>query len=149
MNGEDEILDRLPHQSPFRFVTALTTLEPGVAGVGEWSIRGDEDFFKGHFPGDPIVPGVLLAESLAQLAGLTQFADQPPSNVVVRLAHVDIKFAATVTPPAVVSLHAKLVRTMSTLSLFEVRATCGGVPVAVGTLTLSVGVEKDKESVAL
>src|SRR5436190_14580111 len=77
MSDINVILDRLPHKPPFRFVTALTMLEPGVTGMGDWSIRGDEEFFRGHFPGEPIVPGVLLAESLAQLAGLTQFADQP------------------------------------------------------------------------
>src|SRR4051812_45214436 len=107
MSDDQSILDRLPHQPPFRFITTFKALEPGVAGRGEWSIRGDEDFFKGHFPGEPLVPGVLLVESLAQLAGLTRFSDQPKANEDVRLTHVDIRFDAPVTPPAVVLLHAR------------------------------------------
>lgn len=147
MKDDHAILDHLPHQPPFRFITTFHALEPGVTGRGEWSIRGNEDFFKGHFPGEPIVPGVLLAESLAQLAGLTRFSDQPPANPVVRLAHVDIRFDATVTPPAVLSLHASLIRTIATLSIFQVRATCGGTTVARGTLTLSIGEKWKKECV--
>jgi 3-hydroxyacyl-[acyl-carrier-protein] dehydratase len=148
MRLDHSILDWLPHQPPFRFITTFKVMKPGVSGRGEWSIRGDEDFFKGHFPGQPIVPGVLLAESLAQLAGLTRFSDQPAAGTAVRLAHVNMKFDATVTPPALISLHASLIRTMATLSLFEVQATSGEITVASGTLTLSIGEKKDKESVA-
>src|SRR5436190_24316332 len=109
MTIDTAMLERLPHQPPFRFVTRLTAHERGVAADGEWEINGDEDFLQGHFPGEPIVPGVLLAESLTQLAGLMLASDEPNGNAVIRLGQVDVKFDARVTAPAVVSLHANLV----------------------------------------
>ena len=63
-------IGRLPHRKPFLFVSGIEALRTGESGIGIWSVRGDEDFFTGHFPGSPVLPGVLIAEGLAQLAGL-------------------------------------------------------------------------------
>ena len=65
----------LPHGTEFRFVDRLTSLEPGVRGEAEYTVRGDEPFLRGHFPGDPLMPGVLLVEALAQLAGVVAQSD--------------------------------------------------------------------------
>jgi 3-hydroxyacyl-[acyl-carrier-protein] dehydratase len=68
-------LDALPHGPEFRFVDCLLALDPGRSGTGEYRVRGDEPFLRGHFPGDPLVPGVLLAEAVAQLAGVVAQSD--------------------------------------------------------------------------
>src|SRR6185436_19856150 len=65
----------LPHGPEFRFVDRLLSLEPGKNGTGEYVVRGDEPFLKGHFPGQPIFPGVLLVEAAAQLAGVIAQSD--------------------------------------------------------------------------
>lgn len=70
-----DALNRLPHGPEFRFVDRLTCLEPGRTGTGELTIRGDASFLKGHFPGEPIMPGVLLVEAIAQLAGVVAQSD--------------------------------------------------------------------------
>ena len=137
MNDLGRIADYLPHRAPFRFVSTVTNLEAGVAGSGTWCITGDEDFFKGHFPGEPVVPGVLLAESLAQLAGLVGFADHAAQGVRVRLARVDVKFTSQVKPPAVVVLWAMRGRSIGSLAQFEVSARSGDKTVASGTITLA------------
>ncbi|MDP1662858.1 MAG: 3-hydroxyacyl-ACP dehydratase FabZ family protein [Phycisphaerales bacterium] len=131
------VLDNLPHRKPFRFVTSVELLEPGVRAVATWCVKGDEDFFAGHFPGDPVVPGVLLAESLAQLSGLVAFSGRPVEARAARLAQVSIKFQMSVSPPADVRLESSLARQMAGLALFDVRALVGDSLAATGTLVLA------------
>src|ERR1041384_6746090 len=70
-----EVLTTLPHGPEFRFVDKLLSLEPGKSGVGEYTVRGEDIFLRGHFPGEPIFPGVLLVEAGAQLAGTVAQSD--------------------------------------------------------------------------
>src|ERR1041385_4919093 len=70
-----QALRYLPHGPEFRFVDRLLALDPGKSGVGEYLMRGDEPFLKGHFPGHPLFPGVLLIEAAAQLAGVVAQSD--------------------------------------------------------------------------
>ena len=65
----------LPHGAEFRFLDRLLELDPGKSGVGEYRVRGDEPFLRGHFPGEPLMPGVLLVEATAQLAGVVAQSD--------------------------------------------------------------------------
>ena len=62
--------DLLPHRPPFLLVDEIVELQPGERCVALWRLSGDEDFFAGHFPGRPTLPGVLMVEALAQTAGL-------------------------------------------------------------------------------
>src|SRR3954451_23895643 len=68
-------LNSLPHGPEFRFLDRLTALDPGETGAGEYRLRGDEPFLRGHFPGQPLMPGVLLVEAAAQLAGVVAQSD--------------------------------------------------------------------------
>src|SRR5580700_6795998 len=68
----------LPHGPEFRFVDRLLSLTPGKEGVGEYRVRGDEYYLRGHLPDEPILPGVLLVESAAQVAGMV--AQEDPAN---------------------------------------------------------------------
>jgi 3-hydroxyacyl-[acyl-carrier-protein] dehydratase len=70
-----QALVHLPHGPEFRFLDRLVALDPGVSGVGEYTVRGDEPFLRGHFPGAPLFPGVLLVEAAAQLAGVVAQSD--------------------------------------------------------------------------
>lgn len=127
----------LPHRSPFLFVSSIESLGNG-RGEGRWLVRGDEDFFAGHFPGNPVLPGVLLAESLAQLSGLVAFAnDGAGAARAARLAQVNVKFPSGVVPPAEVHLYSTLAKEMDGLFLFDVRAEVVGVVMAQGSVVLS------------
>ena len=82
MSAPPEILQRamnsLPHGPEFRFVDRMTRLTPGKAGVGEYRVRGDEFYLRGHLPGEPLLPGVLLVEAGAQVAGMV--AQEDPAH---------------------------------------------------------------------
>ncbi|MFN0132585.1 MAG: 3-hydroxyacyl-ACP dehydratase FabZ family protein [Phycisphaerales bacterium] len=145
-------IDRLPHREPFRFLSELTELSTGIAGAGLWRITGGEAFFTGHFPGDPVVPGVLIAEALAQLSGLVGLHVEPgpigenaagpttrggPAVRGGRLVHVDLRFDRGVKPPATIELRSALARELGPLRMFDVAASVDGQRVARGTLTLA------------
>jgi 3-hydroxyacyl-[acyl-carrier-protein] dehydratase len=68
--------DILPHRPPFLFVDEITALTPGESASGLWRLTGTEAFFRGHFPGRPLLPGVLMVEAMAQLGGIALLTDE-------------------------------------------------------------------------
>lgn len=126
-------ISRLPHGPEFRFVSSVREIDPGRAAVGAWNVRGDEFFLAGHFPGRPIVPGVLIGEALAQIAGIAASDATTRGGVLARL---DVKFLAPVAPPASIELYATLDRREGAVAQFEVAASVSGRTVAQGSLTL-------------
>lgn len=126
-------LARLPHGEAFRYVTRVTGLETGAWAEGVWALDGSEWFFAAHFPGEPVVPGVLLGEAMAQMAGIALGSEG------MRLARVDVKFPGAARPPAEIALRARLTRQIGPMALFDVSATCAGATVAAGQVTLAGG----------
>ena len=103
-------LHRLPHWPEFRFVDQLTALDPGKSGSGSYTVRGTEDFLRGHFPGQPIFPGVLLVEALAQLAGVVAQSDptmSPLGNLKLTALRA-VKIYGTAQPGEVIDLRAEI-----------------------------------------
>ena len=129
-------LARLPHGAAFRFVSRVTEVREEELAEGVWAVTGDEPFFAGHFPGRPIVPGVLLAEALAQISGLACAGTGAKEGGGGMLAHVDVRFNQPIVPPAEIVLRSKLTRSMGALQQFEVEAAVGGVVAASGSIAL-------------
>jgi 3-hydroxyacyl-[acyl-carrier-protein] dehydratase len=131
--NNDDALARLPHRDPFRFLSRVTHIKEGESAEAIWSLTGAEPFFAGHFPGNPLVPGVLIAEAMAQVSGLAG----PPGSIEGKLVHVDVRFDRPVAPPADLILRSRHLRTIGMLQQFEVSASIGQETVARGMLTLS------------
>jgi 3-hydroxyacyl-[acyl-carrier-protein] dehydratase len=110
-------LSSLPHGHEFRFVDRLLELEPGISGTAEYTVRGDEHFLRGHFPNEPMMPGVLLLEAVAQLAGAVAQSDpavQPLSNL--RLTAVrGAKIVGTAAPGETLSIKARILGRLGNL----------------------------------
>ena len=129
----------LPHGPEFRFLDRVVSLKPGKEGVGEYRVRGDEPFLRGHFPGHPILPGVLLIEAAAQLAGVVAQSDpvlQPlPGLKLTALRTVKILGAAR--PGDLVQLEAKVLARLGLLIQASTSARVGDELVLKAELTLS------------
>jgi 3-hydroxyacyl-[acyl-carrier-protein] dehydratase len=130
-----DYLSRLPHGEAFRFVTRVTSVKGGESAEAVWELSGSEPFFAGHFPGQPLVPGALIAEALAQTSGLAAGIASGRG----RLAHVDVRFENPVQPPVQIVLQSRLTRTMGGLRQFDVVAKVAETVVARGTIALSFG----------
>lgn len=132
-------LDSLPHGPEFRFIDRVLKLDPGKSGSGEYTVRGDEPFLRGHFPGQPIFPGVLLVEAGAQLAGTVAQSDPqiPPMAGVKLTAMRGIKILGTARPGEVISLEAKILNRLGNLIQAQVTASVNQQIVMQGELTLS------------
>lgn len=135
----DAALARLPHGPAFRFVDRLCGLEPGVRGVGEYRVRGDEPFLAGHFPGAPLFPGVLLMEACAQLAGVVAQSDPGREPIPeLKLAAVrGAKVLGSAVPGEVITLQAEVMGRMGSLIQARATASVRGVVVVQCELTLA------------
>jgi len=132
-------LKSLPHGPEFRFLDRLVSLEPGITGVGEYTARGDESFLRGHFPGQPLLPGVLLLEAAAQLAGTVAQSDPqiPPMAGLKLTALRHVKILGTARPGEVIRLEARVTARLGKLVQAQASATVGGQTVLQAELTLS------------
>jgi 3-hydroxyacyl-[acyl-carrier-protein] dehydratase len=136
---ERKALASLPHGPEFRFLDRLLHLEPGKAGAGEYQARGDEPFLRGHFPGQPIVPGVLLVEAAAQLAGVVAQSDPaiPPLAGLKLTALRAVKILGTAKPGEIVKLHAEITGRLENLIQARATAAVNGNTILLAELTLS------------
>ena len=140
----DDLLPILPHRPPFLFVERVMALEPHKSIVAERTLRADEPQFAGHFPGQPIMPGVLVAEALAQTSGLllglsdrAAGAGRPSHHKMFFLAATSIKFTQPARPGDVLHLSAAADKSLSGLHRFHVEAKVGKKLIASGALTLA------------
>src|SRR5437762_790156 len=113
----NEALKFLPHGPEFRFLDRLLNLEPGKSGTGEYTIRGDEPFLRGHFPNQPIFPGVLLVEAAAQLAGVVAQSDPqiPPMPGLKLTALRAVKILGAANPRDVLRIETRITGRLANL----------------------------------
>ncbi len=143
MNLKD-IQNILPHRYPFLLVDRIIALEPGQSIVGIKNISINEPFFQGHFPGRPIMPGVLIAEALAQVGGILALLATPenmgkPSLFLMSLDKV--RFRQPVVPGDQLRLEVKTLRSGKKFWKMHGQALVDGTVVAEGEMVAAVGRE--------
>lgn len=134
-----QAIANLPHGPEFRFVDRLLNLEPGKSAAGEYTVRGDEPFLRGHFPDQPLFPGVLLVEAAAQLAGVAAQCDPhiPPMPGLKLTALRSVKILGTAKPGETIRLETRITGRLGNLIQAEATASVNGELVMRGELTLS------------
>ena len=93
-----EIMKRLPHRYPFLLVDRIIDIQPNVSITGIKNVTINEPFFQGHFPGQPIMPGVLMVEAMAQVAGVLAFSSGVEAKSVFFMSIEKAKFRRPVVP---------------------------------------------------
>lgn len=134
MTPVDPIALGLPHREPFIFLDAVLARSPGESATCRKTFAASEPFFRGHFPGDPLVPGVILTEALAQTAGLAGGGEGRGFRLT---AIKGMKFFEAVRPEEVIELTARKAGAAGGLWQFEVSARVGERVVAAGVVVLS------------
>jgi len=130
----------LPHRPPFVFVRQLLRCEPGQSAECSARFSRDDPMFAGHFPGNPLVPGVILTEALAQTAGIAAasgFAEGARPHFLLSAIR-GMKFLAAVRPEEEIVLRAEKLAQVGDLWQFQTVASVGGKVVAEGQLVLNL-----------
>jgi 3-hydroxyacyl-[acyl-carrier-protein] dehydratase len=144
-------LESLPHGPEFRFLDCITRLLPGQSGAAEYHVRGDEPFLAGHFPDQPIFPGVLLIEAAAQLAGAVAQADpdRPPLPNLKLTGIRHAKILGTARPGQTIQIEARVLGRFGHLLQARVTATVLDQVVLETELTLGAAAPSPGPSSAI
>jgi 3-hydroxyacyl-[acyl-carrier-protein] dehydratase len=134
----EDIMEHLPHRFPFLLVDRVLELEKGVSIVGYKNVTNNEQFFTGHFPGKPIMPGVLILEAMAQVSGILGFVTvgrKPADGLIHYLAgSSSVRFKRPVVPGDQLRLESRLLSGKRGFYKFACRALVGDEVVCVAEI---------------
>lgn len=123
----NKIREIIPHRYPFLLVDRVTYLEPGVKASGYKNLTTNEPFFQGHFPGNPIMPGVLIVEALAQLGCVAMLVKEEYKDMIGLFAGLDnVRFKRQVVPGDKLDLYVELIKQKGLIGKFKGEAKVDG-----------------------
>ncbi|PHZ85348.1 3-hydroxyacyl-ACP dehydratase FabZ [Paremcibacter congregatus] len=142
--GVEEIMELIPHRYPMLLIDQLTEIEPAEAAVGIKCVTMNEEFFQGHFPGKPVMPGVLIVEAMAQTAAalvMYSLKDEAGKKLVYFMSIDGAKFRKPVVPGDRLELHIRKDRNRGPVWRFTAEGKVNGKVVAEATYTAMIADE--------
>ena len=138
----EDIMDLLPHRYPFLLLDSLEVEDVGVKGVGTKNVTMNEEFFQGHFPGNPVMPGVLQIEAMAQTAGaIVAAADEnyKTNKKSVLFMSIDgVKFRKPVKPGDQLKMYVEKIRERRNVYVFKGQSMVDGQVVSEAEFTAMI-----------
>lgn len=130
----------LPHRYPFLFVDRVVELTPGERVVGIKNVTADEPFFAGHFPGRPVMPGVLIVEAMAQSCGILAYSiEEDPASKWLLFAGIDkARFKTPVVPGDQLIMDVEMISRRLSMTVFQAYTRVDGKVVAQGELRMAL-----------
>ncbi len=139
MLNQEQIKEIIPHRAPFLLVDEVTELEPGVRAVGKLFLAPDNPVFKGHFPGNPVFPGVLMVEALAQVGAIIVLSLPEHKGKIGLLGGLKkARFRRVVVPGETLTLEVELSKVRGPMGVGMARAHVNGELACTGEITFAI-----------
>lgn len=138
-----EIMEIIPHRQPFLLLDTIEELEVGIRAVGKKCVSYNEPFFAGHFPTEPVMPGVLIIEALAQVGAVAMLAKEENKGKIAFMGAINnAKFKGKVFPGDVLRLETEIIKVKGPIGVGSAKAYVGDKLVVQAELTFAIGTEK-------
>lgn len=135
-----EIMEIIPHRQPFMLIDTVEELEPGVKAVAKKCVSYNEPYFAGHFPKEPVMPGVLIIEALAQTGAVAILSQSEYQGKTAYFAAINAaKFKGKVTPGDVLMLETEIIKVKGPIGVGAAKAYVDGKLVVQAELTFAIG----------
>ena len=135
-----QIMEILPHRQPFLLIDAVEELEPGKRAVARKCVSYNEPYFGGHFPGEPVMPGVLIIEALAQVGAVAVLMQEENKGKLGYFGGIkNCRFRRKVVPGDKLKLEARIIRQKGPVVVGEAIASVDGEVAVKAELTLAIG----------
>jgi len=138
-----EIMEIIPHRQPFMLIDTIEELEPGKKAVAKKCVTYNEPFFAGHFPSEPVMPGVLIIEALAQTGAVAILSVEENKGKIAYFAAINhAKFRGKVIPGDILILETEIIKMKGPIGIGNAKASVNGQVVASAELTFAIGSAK-------